>query len=200
MTTYMFKRFRIHQTLTACVIVACLTSLLTACLPSLRDHQWLLISLRMMYGLCQSIIMAHGPLWARRTAPKHDTRKWLALFQASIPLGVTIGYLCGAWILITEDMFIRFTFYYLQWRLLFIIQCLILSPFIYLFYKLPDEQLGVFPWKSKEDQTRLNNLNGNNINQASEGGGLGDRDYKDSPLLESSRLFHNQEEAEVELI
>ena len=144
---YMFRRFRIAQTLTVCVSGAAASSMFTATLPTSSGKSvMVLVVLRVIFGLCQAIIMAHSLLWARRTAPRDRTKAWLTVFQFAIPVGILLGYSVAAAVATGFD----FKFDALEppahWRLVFVIQSIVLIPFAWLFWNLPDEQLAVFPW------------------------------------------------------
>ena len=91
LSTRMFRKYRIHQVMSISAAGASASSLLTACLPAATGQCAApLILLRCLYGLCQALVMAHAPLWARRTAPRGYTKSWLAVFQAALPLGARL--------------------------------------------------------------------------------------------------------------
>jgi MFS family permease len=144
---YMFRRFRIAQTLALCVSGAAASSMFTATLPTSSGKSVMaLVLLRIMFGLCQAIIMAHSLLWARRTAPRDRTKAWLTVFQFAIPVGILLGYCVAAAVSVGFELKVDASVPPAHWRLVFVIQSLVLVPFAWLFWNLPDEQLAVFPW------------------------------------------------------
>ena len=93
----MFRRYRVHQTLASAVMGAAASLLATAMLPAGTGVCAApLLLLRLLYGLCLSLVTAHAPLWTRRTAPKSRTGAWMAVLQAAIPVGVLLGYSTAA--------------------------------------------------------------------------------------------------------
>ena len=83
-SNFLFRKYRIHQLLTLSAAGASASAFVTACLPAPAfDCTVPLVLLRLVYGLCQALLMAHSNLWAKRTAPREHTRAWLTVFQVT---------------------------------------------------------------------------------------------------------------------
>lgn len=82
----LLRRFRVVQLLTLSAGVVCLTSLATASLSggNRLSTSVGLFTLRALRGLAQAILLTHGSMWAKRTAPKGQSSLWKVFFCCEI--------------------------------------------------------------------------------------------------------------------
>lgn len=101
--------------------------------------QSLLLLSRALIGVSQAALVVFLPLWVDQVAPAGSRTTWLALVQASVPIGVMCGYLVAS--LVDSNLFhlcyttndtslvpLRTSLH--CWRLPFLAQAALLVPFI----------------------------------------------------------------------
>jgi MFS family permease len=118
-------------------------ALLWATTPvGLRFSTELFILLRFFMGLCQCTICVYLPLWANENAPKESRTAWMSYLQASVPLGVMLGYIIAA-ISISFSQTSQYCAGIRCWRWPILIEIFLLTPLYLGFYFIPSEHLEI---------------------------------------------------------
>ena len=96
----------------------------------------------------------------------------MAVLQAAIPVGVLLGYSTAALLAVYLDRHDKPH----HWRLVFILQALVLAPASYLLWYTRDEHLGVFPWAAPPPLGHVGAANAHQLGimRSSRGDGAGE--------------------------
>ena len=87
---------------------------------------WSLILCRMAVGVGEASFVALASPFIDDYAPRDSKTRWLAIFYASIPVGYALGFLYGGTVAV-----------YVGWRMAFILQALMMVPFIIYSFRSP---------------------------------------------------------------
>jgi len=95
----------------------------------------LLFTSRFLVGLTQASFIIYGAVWVEEFAPQASKTLWVALFQASVPLGIDVGYLASG----------LMTSHSVPWQNSIWIQIGIMTPMVLIYYFIPTQYLNAFP-------------------------------------------------------
>ncbi|KAG8348975.1 putative major facilitator superfamily sugar transporter [Trypanosoma vivax] len=89
---YLYSRYSAKSVLVRSLL---LHTLFTLCLASLTLY-WIAILSRFLIGVTLSFIFIYVPIWVDEFSPRECQSLWMASHNAGVPIGVLVGYLCGA--------------------------------------------------------------------------------------------------------
>lgn len=98
----------------------------------------LLILFRFGIGFTQAFLTVYSPLWVHEFAPKCKRAQWMSYIQASIPVGITLGYFIGS---IAVWCSTHGCYLLLCWRWPLLFPVLFVAPFAVLTFSIPDQHV-----------------------------------------------------------
>eukprot|EP01104_Vermistella_antarctica_P014814 TRINITY_DN4720_c0_g2_i1.p1 TRINITY_DN4720_c0_g2~~TRINITY_DN4720_c0_g2_i1.p1 ORF type:complete len:513 (+),score=101.48 TRINITY_DN4720_c0_g2_i1:317-1855(+) len=114
---------------TSLMTIGLLIWVLAAILAGLSVEFYTLGIARMLIGVGEASFAGLAPTYIDDIAPNKSRTTWLALFYSAIPVGAAFGYSASG---IVSTLW--------TWRLIFIIESLIMVPFVGLCFLLPDSR------------------------------------------------------------
>ena len=121
-----------------------LTTLFWALTPTGSKYSALIfICLRIIMGLFQSFICVFLPIWVIQHAPCNKKTSWMAYLQASVPVGIMLGYILAAVVLELDTDHDQLLFHVSNWRWPIIIEVCALLPFCLGFFFIPNTALNL---------------------------------------------------------
>lgn len=140
---YLLRRYEHKRVIVLAVALNMVFTVLWAMTPIHHTYSTTYyIIMRFMMGLCQCIICVYLPLWTSENAPRDKRTIWMSYLQASVPLGVMMGY-------IVASIFMNFAQSsvtcgsILCWRWPFLIEIILLSPLYLALYFVPVEYMAL---------------------------------------------------------
>lgn len=118
---------------------------------------YIFIALRFFMGLCQSIVCVFLPLWTNQNAPKETRTSWMSYLQASVPLGVMMGYIIAS-ISISLSQNSTVCLHLLCWRWPFLVEIILLVPLYSLLYFVPSDHLAISSFQSNSNIDNASSL------------------------------------------
>lgn len=137
---YVFQHYDIKMILTLTLVLNNLFVLLFALAPP-GDASYFIV-LRAGVGFTQAFVSVYSPLWIDEYAPARACTGWLSYLQGAVPVGVMLGYglgmLANATAIENSSTLLSF-----GWRWPFLIQFLLVVPFILGMIMIPKEHLSI---------------------------------------------------------
>jgi MFS family permease len=100
------------------VLSTCLLLNTVCCLGfALSVWKWMLLLCRVGIGMTQAIFVVYAPVWVDDFAAEGQAATWMAILQASMPLGVMVGYTTAGFLVNAG----------LSWRWVILIQVMLLT-------------------------------------------------------------------------
>lgn len=118
---WLIQRFPPRAVMGTSLVVHCCTCILFAMVST--NAPWLLIVARVAIGFTQAFLMVYCPLWVEENAPPASRTLWMSGLQASVPVGIMLGYVLGMIALQVGDGPL------LAWRYPFLAQAALVLPF-----------------------------------------------------------------------
>uniref|UniRef100_A0A7S3MRR1 Major facilitator superfamily (MFS) profile domain-containing protein n=1 Tax=Fabrea salina TaxID=342563 RepID=A0A7S3MRR1_9CILI len=100
---------------------------------SLSKFLYLLYLCRLIMGFTKSFFVIYGPVWVNEFSPKESSTKWLAGLQASVTMGIMLGY--GI-----TGFFVNSSVGFLTWRFAVQLQASLLVP-LFVWLRSTDSKL-----------------------------------------------------------
>jgi len=94
---------------------------------------WVLCFSRFLVGLTQASFLIYAPVWVEEFAPSNWKTCWVALLQASVPIGIDVGYIVSGLL----------TCHGLGWQNAIWIQIIIMLPLVVIYYFIPAYYINV---------------------------------------------------------
>eukprot|EP00397_Hematodinium_sp_SG-2012_P014431 GEMP01014671.1.p1 GENE.GEMP01014671.1~~GEMP01014671.1.p1 ORF type:complete len:524 (-),score=80.35 GEMP01014671.1:1284-2855(-) len=100
---------------------------------ALSEKAWVLFVSRFCVGLTQASFLIYAPVWVEEFGTPAWKTCWVALLQASVPIGIDLGYLVAG-ILTCNNI---------HWAWSIGVQCVIMFPLVVIFFCVPAKYLEV---------------------------------------------------------
>jgi len=100
---------------------------------ALSKITFLLCFSRFVIGLTQASFLIYTPVWVEEFAPLNWKTCWVALLQASVPIGIDVGYVVSG-LLTTHNI---------AWQKSIWIQVAIMAPLVVIYYFIPSYYINV---------------------------------------------------------
>lgn len=102
-------------------------------LMAVSSKVWLLFLSRFCVGLTQSSFLIYAPVWVEEFGEPAWKTSWVALLQASVPIGIDMGYLVAG----------MMTCHGVVWTWSIVVQCILMAPLVIIFFLCPARCLEV---------------------------------------------------------
>lgn len=138
---YLFRHYSARLILGLSLVVNALSVLLFALTPVGYTYSTTcLILSRALIGFTQAFLSVYSPLWIHEYAPKSKRAISMSYLQASIPVGVTVGYLVGS-IAIWCSEKASGCYLFLCWRYPFLFAFVFVAPLALLTFWIPERHI-----------------------------------------------------------
>ena len=95
---------------------------------------------RGLIGFTQAFLSVYAPLWVHEYAPKRKRAGWMSFLQASIPVGITLGYLVGS-VAVWCSQKPSGCYFMLCWRWSLLFPSILMTPFALLTFWIPEKHI-----------------------------------------------------------
>ena len=126
--SFAFSRFSSKRVLLVSLIINNFFVLAFAGVPHGGDWKWVLIMARAGIGATQCFLAVFLPVWVDMFAPPAKLTRWYAVLQASVPVGVMVGYCLGAGAIWAQGQGSDSCGLVACWRFAFVVQAAFLVP------------------------------------------------------------------------